>query len=163
MTNKDTHLIYENYQNKLQKVDEGLFDVGKAKLAGLGGAVSGLGQRAKGMVKSAASGMKGDVKGVKAGQKMVYKGKTAGTLAKIQNYQATANNKISKLSNEIFSDLQMLGIDLAGVSKDSINVFKSNMENAFKQLVNDVKKGKTPAKQVNVPSNNPMSAPKINP
>ena len=163
MTNKDTHLIYENYKDKLQKVEEGLFDVGKAKLAGLGGTVSGLGQRAKCMVKGVTSGLKGDVKGVKAGQKMIHKGKTAGTIAKIQNYQATADNKISKLSNEIFSDLQMLGIDLAGVSKNSINVFRSNMENAFKQLVNDVKKGITSAKHVNVPPNNPSSAPKITP
>jgi hypothetical protein len=139
--NKDSHLIFETYANtsaNKQILEEGLFDRVKAKGAQAVGTVKGLGQQAAGAVKGAVAGAKGDVAGVQAAQQQQQAGKVAGSLAKIESYQATATKKLQKTANEIFADMGKLGIDVQKISPNSINVFVGQLTKAFDALKKEV-------------------------
>lgn len=134
--NKDSHLIFEKYQ---EQVNEGILDRLKSRGASAVGTVRGAGQRVAGAAKGAVAGIKGDVAGVKAGQRLQSAGKIQGDLAKIESYRNTAMQKISKLTNEIFSDIKKLGIELGNVTQASQTALPTALNNAFNDIINDIK------------------------
>lgn len=147
--NKDTRLIFEKYTPKT--LEEGMWDRLKARGAGAVGTVKGLGQQAAGAVKGAVAGVKGDVAGVQAAQQERQAGAVKGDIAKVESYRKTANEKLNKLAQEIFADIGKLGIDVKKVSPNSMNVFTTNLDNAFAKVIDDLKQ---PAAQ------NPVTQPK---
>jgi hypothetical protein len=151
MNTRDNRLIFEKYTPKT--LEEGMFDRLKARGAGAVGTVKGLGQQAIGAVKGAVAGVKGDVAGVQAAQQQRQAGAVQGDIAKVENYRATANEKLTKLAQEIFADIGKLGIDVKKVSPNSMNVFTKNLDNAFAALIEELKQ---PAAQ------NPVTQPKSN-
>jgi len=60
---------------------------------------------------------------------------------KIQSYKNTANKKIEKLSTEIMNDLQKLGINTKGVSGKQLNFFKSSLNKALDDLIDQIPVG----------------------
>jgi len=142
MNNKENQLIFEKYLNngnQVQNLNEGLIDRIKSKAAGAVGAVRGMGQQVSGTVKGAVAGAKGNVAGVKQAAQQVQQGKTAGPVAKVESYRNTAVKKFDKVSNEVFTDLQKLGINLDKMSPQSLNNFKNNLNKAFDEVVNNIK------------------------
>lgn len=141
--NKDSHQIFETYKTtsaNQEIVQEGMFDRLKAKGAGVIGAAKGLGQQATGAYKGAVAGLKGDVPGVQAAQLQKKAGAIQGKVAKVESYRKTAEQKLNKVSNEVFEDLKKLGIDLKGVSPNSMKLFSTNLNKAFDALIADIKK-----------------------
>ncbi len=139
--NKDSKLIFEAYHKKLE---EGLFDRLKARTAGLGGTVKGLGDRVAGGVKGAFAGLQGDVEAGKAAAKQGLQGKISGDVAKINSYKNTANKKIQNLTYEILDDLNKLGIDIDMNSKMA-NGFMGNLNKGFETLVKELEAKAAPA------------------
>ena len=131
---KESHLIYETYQN----LDEGVFDRLKARSAQAVGAIKGAGNRIAGTAKGAVAGMKGDTAGVLAAQTQKQQGAIQSELAKIQSYRQTAMAKFKGLSDEVFGDMAKLGIDVKKISPNSINVFTSALDKAFDALVTQI-------------------------
>jgi len=138
--NKDSKLIFEAYQNKLE---EGLFDRLKARAAGVGGTVKGIGDRIAGGVKGAYAGYQGDDEASKAAAQQGLQGKIQGDISKINSYKATAEKKVRERTNEIMSDLTKLGIDI-NVNYNVANGFLGNLNKGFNDLVTAIQKKATP-------------------
>jgi hypothetical protein len=154
MNNRDNHLIFEKYIPKT--LEEGMFDRLKARGAGAVGAVKGLGQQAMGAVKGAVAGVKGDVAGVQAAQQQRQAGAAQGDIAKVESYRTTANQKLTKLSQEIFADIGKLGIDIKKIAPQSMNAFTNALDKAFVALIEQLKQ---PAAQNPVPqSKSPVAS-----
>lgn len=139
--NKDSKLIFEAYQNKLE---EGLFDRLKARAAGVGGTVKGIGDRIAGGVKGAYAGYQGDDEASKAAAQQGHAGKIQGDISKINSYKATAEKKIKELTSEIMNDLTKLGIDI-NVNYNVANGFLGNLNKGFSDLVAALQKKSSPA------------------
>jgi len=122
----------------MNQVSEGIWDRAKAQVAGVSGAVKGIGDRAVGAAVRGYGGLTKNTAVQQAGQALSNKGKASGQIAKIENYRNTAKQKIQKLSNEIFSDLQKLGINLQGLGANVANGFIGNLNKGFDQLITDI-------------------------
>jgi hypothetical protein len=148
--NKDTRLIFEKYTPKT--LEEGMWDRLKARGAGAVGTVKGLGQQVTGAAKGAVAGVKGDIPGVQAAYQQRKSGAVQGDIAKVENYRKTANEKLTKLSEEIFADIGKLGINIKQIAPQSMNAFKNALDKAFVALIEQLKQ---PAAQNPAPQQKP--------
>lgn len=140
MNKNDQKLLLEAYL----RVNEGFMDRVKARGAQVAGTVQGLGNQVAGAVKGAVAGLKGDAEGVKAAQNQRQAGAIQGQLAKINSYKATASQKFKKVADEIFADLEKLGINLTGVTANNINMFIGQLDKAFNTLIQTISTPTTP-------------------
>lgn len=131
------------FDDNVKQLEEGLWDRTKARAAGLGGAVKGLGQRVAGGVKGAVAGVTGNVAGAQAAAQQGKQGAVAGPIAKINSYKATAQQKIKKLTDEILEDLSKLGIDIKA-NQNIANGFVGNLDKGFDNLIQGLQ-GSAPA------------------
>jgi len=131
------------FDKDIQAIEEGIWDRAKANVAGVGGAVKGFGQRVAGGVRGAVAGATGDIAGAKAAAQQGKMGKAAGSVAKINSYRATAQQKIKKLTDEILSDITKLGIDIKA-NPNIANGFIGTLNKGFDSLVGELQ-GSTPA------------------
>jgi hypothetical protein len=131
------------FDKDIQAIEEGIWDRAKANVAGVGGAVKGFGQRVAGGVKGAVAGATGDIAGAKAAAQQGKMGKAAGSVAKINSYRATAQQKIKKLTDEILGDLSKLGIDIKA-NPNIANGFIGTLNKGFDSLVGELQ-GSSPA------------------
>jgi len=131
------------FDDNVKQLEEGLWDRTKARAAGVGGAVKGLGQRVAGGVKGAVAGATGNVAGAQAAAQQGKQGEVAGPVAKINSYKATAQQKIKKLTDEILGDLSKLGIDIKA-NQNIANGFIGNLNKGFDNLVQGLQ-GSAPA------------------
>lgn len=121
------------FDDNINALNEGLWDRTKARAAGAVGAVKGIGNQVAGGVKGAIAGATGNVAGATAAAQQGRQGAVSGQVAKINSYKATAQEKIKKLTNEIFSDLGKLGIDVKANSNIA-NGFVGQLNKSFDQL-----------------------------
>jgi hypothetical protein len=131
------------FDKDIQAIEEGIWDRAKANVAGVGGAVKGFGQRVAGGVKGAVAGATGDIAGAKAAAQQGKMGKAAGSVAKINSYRATAQQKIKKLTDEILGDLSKLGIDIKA-NPNIANGFIGTLNKGFDSLVGELQ-GSSPS------------------
>jgi hypothetical protein len=131
------------FDKDIQAIEESIWDRAKANVAGVGGAVKGFGQRVAGGVKGAVAGATGDIAGAKAAAQQGKMGKAAGSVAKINSYRATAQQKIKKLTDEILGDLTKLGINIKA-NPNIANGFIGTLNKGFDSLVGELQ-GSTPA------------------
>lgn len=144
------------FNDNIQAIEEGLWDRTKARVAGVGGAVKGLGQRVAGGVKGAVAGATGDIAGAQAAAQQGKAGKAAGPVAKVNSYRNTAQTKIKKLTDEILNDLSKLGIDIKA-NQNIANGFIGNLNKGFDTLVNQLQGSAAPG--AGAPPSTPASAP----
>lgn len=130
------------FDDNINAINEGLWDRTKARAAGAVGAVKGIGQQIAGGVKGAVAGATGNVAGAAQAAQQGQQGRAAGQVAKINSYKATAQEKIKKLTNEIFGDLGKLGIDVKANSNIA-NGFIGQLNKSFDQLTSSLQ-GATP-------------------
>lgn len=131
------------FDDNVKQLEEGLWDRTKARAAGLGGAVKGLGQRVAGGVKGAVAGATGNEAGAQAAAQQGKQGAIAGPIAKINSYKATAQQKIKKLTDEILGDLSKLGINIKANDKVA-NGFIGTLNKGFDNLIQGLQ-GSAPA------------------
>jgi len=131
------------FDEDIKAIEEGIWDRAKANVAGVGGAVKGFGQRVAGGVKGAVAGATGDIAGAKAAAQQGKMGKAAGSVAKINSYRATAQQKIKKLTDEILGDLSKLGIDIKA-NPNIANGFIGTLNKGFDSLVGELQ-GSSPS------------------
>lgn len=125
------------FDDNINAINEGLWDRTKARAAGAVGAVKGLGQQIAGGVKGAVAGATGNIAGAAQAAQQGQQGRVSGQVAKINSYKATAQEKIKKLTNEIFSDLGKLGIDVKANSNIA-NGFIGQLNKSFEQLTSSL-------------------------
>jgi hypothetical protein len=131
------------FDDNINALNEGLWDRTKARAAGAVGAVKGIGNQVAGGVKGAIAGATGNVAGATAAAQQGRQGAVSGQVAKINSYKATAQEKIKKLTNEIFSDLGKLGINVKANSNIA-NGFVGQLNKSFDQLTTSLQ-GAAPA------------------
>lgn len=119
----------------MNEINEGIWDRAKAQVAGVAGTVKGLGDRAVGSAVQGYGSITKNTAAKQAGQSLVQRGRASGEIAKIESYRNTAKQKIQKLSEEIFSDLKKLGIDLKGLNPNIANSFVGSLNKGFDTLV----------------------------
>ena len=125
------------FEEHLKTINEGIWDRTKANAAGAVGAVKGVGDKIAGTAIGALGGATNNQAAVQAGQAQKQRGKSSGELAKIDSYKATAQKKINKLSEEIFSDLKKLGIDIK-LNPNAANGFTGQLNKGFSDLINNI-------------------------
>lgn len=138
------------FDDNIKALNEGLWDRTKARAAGAVGAVKGIGQQIAGGVKGAVAGASGNVAGAAQAAQQGKQGAVSGQVAKINSYKATAQQKIQKLSNEIFSDLGKLGIDTKA-NPNIANGFIGQLNKSLDQLTSSLQ-GATPSAPVAAPA-----------
>ena len=125
------------FDDNINALNEGLWDRTKARAAGAVGTVKGIGNQVAGGVRGAIAGATGNVAGATAAAQQGRQGAVSGQVAKINSYKATAQEKIKKLTNEIFSDLGKLGIDVKANSNIA-NGFVGQLNKSFDQLTSSL-------------------------
>ena len=131
------------FDDNINALNEGLWDRTKARAAGAVGTVKGIGNQVAGGVRGAIAGATGNVAGATAAAQQGRQGAVSGQVAKINSYKATAQEKIKKLTNEIFSDLGKLGIDVKA-NANVANGFVGQLNKSFDQLTTSLQ-GDAPA------------------
>ncbi len=121
------------FDDNINALNEGLWDRTKARAAGAVGTVKGIGNQVAGGVRGAIAGATGNVAGATAAAQQGRQGAVSGQVAKINSYKATAQEKIKKLTKEIFSDLGKLGIDVKA-NTNVANGFVGQLNKSFDQL-----------------------------
>ena len=121
------------FDDNINALNEGLWDRTKARASGAVGAVKGIGNQVAGGVRGAIAGATGNVAAASAAAQQGRQGAVSGQVAKINSYKATAQEKIKKLTNEIFSDLGKLGIDVKA-NTNVANGFVGQLNKSFDQL-----------------------------
>ena len=125
------------FEDSINALNEGLLDRVANKAAGVGGAIKGVGDRLAGSAIGALGGATNNQAAVQAGQAQKQRGKSSGVLAQINNYKAKAQQKINKLSEDIFNDLKKLGIDIK-LNPNAANGFTGQLNKGFDDLINNI-------------------------
>lgn len=154
--NRDSHSIFETYQSSSANkeiIQEGLFDRLSARGSQARATWNSLGQQAAGAFKGAVAGVKGDVAGVQAARQQRQAGAVQGDIAKIENYRKKANKKIQDFTQDLFNDMNKLGINVSTMESFILKIFNNNLNTAFDKLIEQLKQ---PAAQT------PVTQPKSN-
>jgi hypothetical protein len=149
---KDDILLNEAYKKvhapETKKVDEA-FNVTRARLAGVGGAISGLKNRVVGGLQSGVGKMGAKVAGIdqsqaptyQAGQAKVQAGKDAGKNAKVDSILKNQTQDINKFASKLTNQLVKLGLgntatvsDIAGGMTDKLKEILKKEAPASNQL-----------------------------
>ena len=128
------------FDDNINALNEGLWDRTKARASGAVGTVKGIGNQVAGGVRGAIAGATGNVAAATAAAQQGRQGAVSGQVAKINSYKATAQEKIKKLTNEIFSDLGKLGIDVKA-NTNVANGFVGQLNKSFDQLTSSLQGG----------------------
>jgi len=125
------------FEDSINALNEGLLDRVANKAAGVGDSIKGVGDRLAGSAIGALGGATNNQAAVQAGQAQKQRGKSRGVLAQINNYKAKAQQKINKLSEDIFNDLKKLGIDIK-LNPNAANGFTGQLNKGFDDLINSI-------------------------
>ena len=132
--------IYNNQDQKNleQLLEEGWFDRLKARGSQALGAVKGVGQMAKGIGQGVVGTISDDPELQRKSRESFQTGKSAGNNAKIDSYIKSIDNKVTKMVDDVVSDLSKLGIEIPTQRQNLIsgafNRLKGNLVSALENL-----------------------------
>lgn len=158
---KDDILLNEAYKkvHTQEPVDEA-FNVTKARLAGVGGAIKGLKNRVVGGLQSGVGSMGAKAAGIdpsqaptyQAGQAKVQAGKDAGKNAKVDSILKNQTQDINKFASKLTNQLVKLGLG----NTASVSEIANGMTDKLKEIL---KKEAPASNQLNAGSPTPAPAP----
>lgn len=130
-TRRDQQLLSEAYT----QINEGVWDRAKATGAGLVGSASGLLGQATAAAKGAIAGATGNVAGVQAAQQQTQLAANQGQIAKLQSYKKTLTDKLTKFQTEVTTDMQKLGLNVAGIGDSPFGLLIKKLPSAFDNTI----------------------------